>query len=212
MSNTFRIGQLELAYCRATCNKAYGNERATEVSLGEYFLNKFGNDTVEVGSVMMYYGWDAHIIVDLTDTHPKVHRVNALDCDYEGFDVLCLSTIEHLIKREYNNGSDQDSITLLNKITSQAKNYLITFPCCYNEFLDEYIKNSNIPRVLLKRISKENEWVQEFDIKNMNYLFGHRDQRSPDGVFNNSNCNVIVTNLPEILNHGQNYTPPFHPY
>lgn len=200
MSNTYKIGQLELAYCRATFNKTYGNERATEVPLGEYFLNKFGNDVVECGSVMLYYGWDAHIIIDLTDQHPKIHRINALDCHYNGFDVLCLSTIEHFMKREYNNGSDQDSIIFLNKIVSEARNYLITFPCCYNEFLDEYVKNSNINRVLLKRISKENEWVQDFDIKNMDYPFAHCDGRVPDGKWNNANAIVIITNLSELLN------------
>ncbi len=200
MSNTFKIGQLELGYCRATNNKCWTNERTIEVSLGEYFLNKFGNETVEVGSVMMNYGWDAHIIIDLTDPHPKVHRVNALDCEYDKYNVLCLSTLEHLMKREYNNGSDEDSIILLNKIIKESNNYLITFPCCYNEFLDAYVKESNIPRVLMKRVSWENEWVQDFDVKNMNYPFGHRDSRSPDGVYNNANANIICTNLPEILN------------
>lgn len=199
MSNSFKIGSLELAYCRATNNKCWLNERKIEVPLGEYFLNKFGLDVVEVGSVMLNYGWDMHIMIDLSDPHPKVVKYNALDCNYDGCDVLSISTVEHMMKREYDNGSDEDSIIFINKIVSEAKNYLITFPCCYNEFLDEYVKNSNLPRVLMKRISWENEWVQEFDIKNTNYPFGHHDQRNPDGYYNNSNCNVILTNLPEIL-------------
>lgn len=211
MSNTYKIGQLELAYCRATHNKCFVNERTIEIGLGEYFINKFGNDVVEVGSVMLYYGYDSHIIIDLTDLHPKVHRINALDCNYKDFDVLCLSTIEHMMKREYSNGSDDDSINFLNKVISEARNYLITFPCCYNKFLDEYVKNSSINRILLKRISEQNEWVQDFDIKNMDYLFGHRDSRVPDGRFNNANALNIVTNLPEILSNEQNFSPNIRP-
>lgn len=199
MSNTFKIGQVELSYCRATNNRAWENERAVEVSLGEWFLHKFGLRSVEVGSVMMNYGWDMHIMLDLSDDHPKVLKYNALDCDYHGCNVLSLSTVEHFMKREYNNGSDEDSITFVKKIMSESDNYLITFPCRYNEFLDEFIQNSDIPRVLLKRVSEDNKWIQDFDVKNMNYIFGHRDQRTPDGVFNNANAIVCVTNLPEIL-------------
>ena len=211
MSDTFKIGQLNLNYCRATYNKSYENERSIEIPLGEYFLKKFNNDVAEVGAVMPYYGWDSHIIVDLTDTHPKSYKKNALECNYDGFNVLSLSTVEHMMKREYNNGSDEDSINFIKIVVKQAENYLITFPCCYNEFLDAYIKESDIPRVLIKRINQGNEWVQDFDLKNMNYLFGHKDGRSPDGVFNNSNCNVIVTNLPEILNHSI-ISEIMHPY
>lgn len=200
MSNTYKIGQLELAYCRATYNKAYGNERAVEIGLGEYFLNKFGNNVVEVGSVMLYYGWDSHIIVDLTDLHPKVHRVNALDCDYKDFDVLSISTVEHLFKREYNNGSDEDSINLIKMITNQSKNYLITFPIGYNEFLDSYMKSVDLPYVVLKRINKNNEWIQDDNKSNFNTLFGHRDGRYPDGVWNNANALIVLSNLPEIIN------------
>lgn len=200
MNNTFKVGQVELSYCRATNNRAWENERAVEVSLGEWFLHKFGFDAVEIGSVMLNYGWDMHIMVDLSDQHPKVHRYNALDLHYTKFNVLSISTVEHMMKREYDNGSDQDSITFINKVVNEASNYLITFPCRYNEFLDEFIQNSDIPRVLLKRVSKENEWIQDFDVKNMDYPFGHFDGRQPDGFFNNANAVIILTNLPELLN------------
>src|SRR5690349_144134 len=122
MSNSFKIGQLELAYCRATNNRAWENERSIEVPLGEWFLNKFGLNVVEVGSVMLNYGWDMHIMVDLSDPHPKVLKYNALDLNYTDRDVLSISTVEHMMKREYDNGSDEDSINLIKMVTEQAKN------------------------------------------------------------------------------------------
>lgn len=199
MNNTFKVGKLELNYCYATNNKAWCNERKVEVPLGQWFLQKFGFNVVEVGSVMINYGWDMHIIVDLSDPNPKVLNYNALDCDYNGRDVLSISTAEHMMKREYDNGSDEDSIRFVNMVAEQAKNYLITFPCGYNEFLDTHILNSALPRVILKRINAENEWEQDFDLRNMNYPFAHCDGRVPDGRWNNANAIVIITNLPELL-------------
>ena len=196
----YQIGQLQIPYCRATYNKAYSNERVVEVGLGGYFLFRFGDSVVEVGSVMMNYGWDAHTIIDLSDTHPKVLRINALEVNYRDLNVLSISTIEHMMRREYNNGSNQDSITVLNSITTSAKNYLITFPCCYNEFLDEYMKISKIPRSYLKRISHDNRWEQELKPETFDYPFGHGDRKIPDGYYNNANGLFVVTNLPEILN------------
>lgn len=199
MSNTFKIGQLELPYCRATNNRAWENERSVEVSLGEWFLHTFGLKSVEVGSVMLNYGWDMHIMIDLCDPHPKVNRVNAIELEYTGTNVLSISTVEHMMKREYNNGSDRDSITFINKIINESEKYLITCPCRYNEFLDDFLKNSDISRAMLKRVSKNNEWEQELNVKNLDYPFGHRDGRNPDGIYNNANAINIITNLPELL-------------
>ena len=83
----------------------------------------------------MHYGWDAHVIIDLAEKHPKIHNVNALSCDYTNRNVLSLSTVEHMLKREYKNGSDQDSIIFINKIVLFNRNgVVITF-----DIIDELV-------------------------------------------------------------------------
>lgn len=201
MNKTFKLGQIELEYCFSDFNSSWNNERKVEIPLGKYFLEKFDNQVLEVGCVMPHYGYDKHTIIDLTDVHPKNIKANALHWDYTGLNVLSVSTLEHFMKREYNNGSNEDGIICLNKIVSEAKNFLITFPTCYNEFLHAFVKNNpRIPRVMLKRITQEgNLWEQHFDLNNCDIEFGHRDGRNPDGMFNNANAEFIVTNLPELL-------------
>lgn len=201
METHFKINNVSLPYHRGTYNKSYENERSCEVPLGHWFLDKFNDDVLEVGCVLPYYlDGIKHTVIDLTDIHPCNIKANALDWDYTGKNVLCVSTIEHLQKREYSNGSDQDAVTLLNLIISQAANWLITFPPTYHPILDAYLKsNTQITRRILKRANWFNEWEVEPDSNNFDFLFGHRDGRSPDGVFNNANAICLITNQKELL-------------
>ncbi len=197
---TFKVGKLELDYCRGDYNSAKFNERSVEVPLGQWFIDKFKNEVLEVGCVMPYYGYENHTIIDLTDVHPKNIKANGLDWDYKDKNVLCISTIEHYNKREYNNGSDEDAITQLHKIIDHASNWLITYPCTYHPLMDDYLFNHpEITRVVLKRVDWDNNWEQEKNSNNFNFLFGHRDGRSPDGIYNNCNGLVLITNQPEII-------------
>ncbi len=202
-TNFFRIGHLTIEYHRGDYNSARTNERSIEVPIGQWFIKKmnsgFNHGVVEVGAVLCHYGCNDHPIIDLTEKGDKIINANALDYDYIDKNVVSLSTIEHMMKREYNNGSDKDSIDFLNKVIREASNFLISFPVDYNEFLDVYVKDSNIPRVLMKRMNYLNEWEQEFDINKFNYFFGHRNGRFPDGRFNNANACVFVTNQKELL-------------
>lgn len=198
--NTFKINDIELRYAREFFNEAYKNERSLEVSIGRYFLSKFGNETLEVGAVLPYYGNDAHEIIDLADEHPKSKKLNAIDLDYTGKNVLSISTIEHMSTKEYGNGSDQDCITFLNKVLSGASNYLITWGIGYNPVLDEYIKtHPEIPRLIMKRVNWKNEYEKHGDSNDFSFPFGHSDRPIPAGYFNNANGVCIVTNLKELL-------------
>lgn len=198
---TFNINNSELPYCRDRYNDAFNNERSVEVSLGRYFLNKFNNDVTEIGAVLPYYSNDEHEIIDLTDNHPKSKKINGLEYDVTNKNVLCISTIEHMYRAEYNNGSDYDSIIFLNKILMFAKNYLITWGIGYNKFLDDYVKkHPEIPRFILKRVNKKNEWEVDINFNNFDYLFGHYDGKHfPIAEFNNANAICVITNLPELL-------------
>lgn len=198
--NTFKINDIEIRYAREFFNEAYRNERSLEVAIGRWYLSKFNNDILEVGAVMPYYGSENHDIIDLADEHPKSKKINALDYDYTGKNVLSISTIEHMMTKEYNNGSDLDSITFLNKVLTSAPNYLITWGVGYNEFLDAHIKSHlEIPRIMMRRINWKNEYVKAEDNNDFTIPFGHSDRPIPEGFFNNANQVCIVTNIKELL-------------
>ena len=222
MSNTFQINSVSFRYAREAFNEAYKNERSMEVALGRWFLKRFPSisdefsigspvdkdagllpPVLEVGAVMPYYGHADHEIIDLADAHPRSRKINALDADYTGRNVLCLSTIEHMMKREYNNGSDDDSITFLTRVISQASRWLVTVPIGYNPFIDAHVKgHPEIARTYVKRISWKNEWIHVRDVDAAGIWstpFGHSDRPIPPGFFNNANAICIVTNLPELL-------------
>lgn len=216
MSNTFQINDLSLRYAREMFNDAWSNERSVEVALGRWFLDRFptpkarqiasgmmqgpGLPVLEVGCVMPYYGRATHEIIDLADEHPSSRKVNALDMDYAGRNVLAISTLEHMHTREYSNGSDMDGVTCLTKILTSATNYCITFPTQYNDGLTAYLQaNPSVPRIILRRINWKNEYVVHADRNDFSIPFGHSDRPIPDGWWNNANGIVVVTNLKELL-------------
>lgn len=213
MSNTFKINDIELKYARESHNDAWQNERSVEVALGRYFLDRFdpnarhnekNGDTIrsslEVGCVMPYYGIEGHEVIDLCDEHRASKKANALDYDYTGRNVLCLSTIEHMHKKEYSNGSDEDGVTCLKKILTSAHRYLITFPTQYNEALTAYLStHPEVPRFILRRINWKNEYVKHENGNDFSIPFGHSDRPIPAGWWNNANGVVVVTNLGELL-------------
>jgi hypothetical protein len=196
----FKINDVSLPYAREAFNEAWKNERSVEVSLGRWFLNKFNGNVLEVGAVMPYYGHIEHEIIDLADEHPKSRKINALDFNYDGRNVLSISTLEHMHMKEYSNGSDQDGADCLKKIVARASNYLITFPTEYNRGLIDLLKRSqDIPRLIMKRINWKNEYVKHYNSNDLEIPFGHSDRPIPVGYFNNANGVCVVTNLKELL-------------
>jgi len=209
MSNSFKINDLSIRYAREFFNEAWMNERSIEVALGRYFLDRFdymaagsdpANPVLEVGCVLPYYGHEKHQIIDLCDEHSRNTKVNALDFDYTDRNVLSISTLEHMHKKEYANGSDEDGVTCLKKIIGSAKNWLITFPTQYNDALTAYLQtHPEVTRLIMRRINWKNEYVKHHDCNDFSIPFGHSDRPIPPGWWNNSNGCVIVTNLPELL-------------
>ncbi len=202
MKKTFKINQIQFSYCRNEYNRAFENERSVEIPLGDYFLDKFSNGVLEIGAVMPYYGKDSHCIIDLTDPHPKSIKANALNCDYKNKNILSISSVEHMMKKEYGNGSDMDSIRVLEKILDESANFLITWGIGYNYVLDGFIKNNpSIPRFILKRVSQDNIYLVNRDSFDFSFPFGHSDRPIPQGFFNNANAVCVLTNLPELLKY-----------
>jgi hypothetical protein len=217
-SNTFTVGSVTARYAREYWNEAYQNERSIEVALGRWFLARYPgapaltmdpgklvvqNRVIEVGCVMPYYGADQHEIVDISDEHPRNRKANALSLDFTGRNLLSISTVEHMSAKEYSNQSDEDSITFLRKVTSEAARYLVTWGIGYNPVLDAWVKAqpaSAVPRTFMKRTNWKNEYQQVAESDALwATQFGHSDRSPIPGGFNNANVVVLVTNVPELL-------------
>ena len=124
------------------------NERCIELAIGMRYMEKVGHDNlVEVGAVMPHYGYCEHPIIDLfSDDHPAgdVQAVDAETCDFTGKDVLCLSTIEHIGKEDYDNPDidAEKAIRILDKITAESNSFLVTWGTRYHNELDTYVKDN----------------------------------------------------------------------
>jgi hypothetical protein len=167
MSNKFTIGKVELEYFDHPYNNTSVNERRVEVPLGQHFCNLFNDGSlsfIEVGAVMPYYqeGYQQHHTIDLFDPHPDCIKLDALKENYTNGNVLSISTIEHIGTSDYGaTPSDpHDAFKCLQKIISEAKHYLITWPAGYNVTLDDDLSKSNIPYIILERLDAENNWRQ----------------------------------------------------
>lgn len=212
MSNTFTLGSTTLRYAREYFNEAYANERSVEVALGRWFLKRFETPQIvagsvtsvlEVGCVLPYYGADQHDIVDISDTHPRNRKADALKEDMAGRNVLSISTIEHMNGHEFGNQSDEDGIVFLQKVVKESANYLVTWGIGYNPVLDAWVKaHPEVPRTFLKRTNWKNEYEQVAESDAIwATQFGHSDRPPIPGGWNNANVVVVLTNVKELLPH-----------
>jgi hypothetical protein len=202
-----RIGKVNIDYYRKSpsYNDARSNPRTLEVPLGFYFLNLFKEKTFEVGAVMWYYTASGHKTLDLYDTDERCIREDAVYHDYTGKNVLSISTIEHIGHNNYKTDGyhkplkDQEmlkenSFKCLISIMDNSKNYLITTPIGYNKYFDKRVSESNVNKIVARRINSANEWEVTPDSNDMNYSWGH--------PYGSANAICIFTNLKELCENG----------
>lgn len=143
-------------------NNPETNERNVELPLAKAFLcrhkDNFKN-VVELGAVTCYYYNVLHKIIDLHDRHPKVTNTDGRKFDWTGWDVLSISTIEHIL----------EGFEVLKKIIETANSWLITIPTGFNQTLDEKIEDSCYKRHFIKKSKRG--WVRGGDFS-CPYLFG----------------------------------------
>ena len=156
------------------------NERCIELALGLRYIEKVGSAKLtEVGCVMPFYGYCEPPIIDLFEKdHPsgEVQNVDAEECDFTGRDVLCLSTLEHVGKDDYDNPDidAQKAIRILDKITNESNTFMVTWGTRYHNELDTYVKDNLDKYDWFGYIKKEEKvweytgtdmkvWDQDFD-------------------------------------------------
>lgn len=112
-------------------------------------LKKYSdNRIIEVGGCSPYFA--SGMIVDILDCYDPSEYVNIrkdlFDFDFTGYDVISVSTIEHVGTGDYNNEIRDDSVAALRKLLDESRSCLITFPIGYNSVLDNYIMQENTCR------------------------------------------------------------------
>lgn len=115
-------------------------ERTIELALADEWLNNCP-ESWEIGAVSPYY-WPKRVqnVVDPTDSHPQVNYHGSLfDFDISGKDLLLISTIEHIGQSQYGLEEKADAVQSLEKISAEARNYLITIPVGWNNLLDDFV-------------------------------------------------------------------------
>jgi hypothetical protein len=173
---------------------AINSERVFEVPLLKYYVNKFSNhpNFIEVGACSKHFMPVSHPIYDAQEKG----AINefAENLKYEGKNVLCISTIEHIGAGHFGLPYQPlHAITVLNMILD-AETYLITFPIFQNTLLDYYVRNiiQNLIPLNVKTASRDvdNNW--KVDAKNnFDYKYG------TPYPYANGVC--IITNLPELV-------------
>ena len=97
--------------------------------------------------------------------HPsgEVQNVDAEECDFTDRDVLCLSTLEHIGKDDYDNPDidAEKAIRILDKITNESSTFMVTWGTRYHNELDTYVK-SNLDKYDWFGYIKREEKVWEY--------------------------------------------------
>jgi len=129
-------------------NNTLKNERAIEVTLGFRFIQA-SKRVVEIGSVMPYYGFLDHDVVDPYDSHLNCIREDAEYFEFTDRAVLSISTIEHIGDKEFSEllnvkFDPYKSVRVLHKIKKEARSFLITFPGGYNAILNEELRRARL--------------------------------------------------------------------
>ncbi|MBM4241944.1 MAG: class I SAM-dependent methyltransferase [Euryarchaeota archaeon] len=156
-------------------NTTWRNERAVEIPIICKILKEYQNKQVlEIGNVTSHYFRFDHDIVDKYEKAYGVINLDVVDLrPSKKYDlIISISTLEH-VGWDENPENSTESLQDPTKILLAVKNLkdclvsggklIGTVPIGQNRYLDKLIRNGNLQfdeQYYLKRISKDNKWVQ----------------------------------------------------
>lgn len=163
----------QLRYFYHQYNKTWVNERAIEIPIIQSIVGDRDVRILEIGNVLSHYFKTKHDIVDKYEHGEHVITQDVTEISlYRKYDlIISISTLEHI-------GWDENPVThktlnqpqkipqAISKLQELAKprgQIVLTAPLGYNPNLDRLIKDRKIPftqQFFLKRISKDNRWVE----------------------------------------------------
>lgn len=166
---TFTFRGNKHSYVYHMYNTTWMNERAVEISLALDLIKKYkGKKILEIGNVISNYSAFPH---DIVDKYEKAHNVINEDViDFhsnEKYDlIVSISTLEHVGWDETPRDDTKISraIENLEKLLNPKSGFMfVTLPIGYNTVLDKLLRDGTIKfheQYYLRRISKNNEWIE----------------------------------------------------
>ncbi len=168
-AKTFQFDGREYEYLYHPYNKTWKNERGIEIPIfRELLLKHEGKRVLEVGNVLSHYFPIHHEVVDKYEVSSGVINRDIVEfIPQDKYDlILSISTLEHVGWDE----QPQEPIKLLQAIDHLRSACLAPFgrlvaslPIGYNRYFDYLQNRGKSPftnQHFLKRISKQNYWVE----------------------------------------------------
>lgn len=124
------------------------NERAIEVPIAtawHYDHELMDPDILEVGNVLMHYGWSGHHVVDLYEVESGVENISLFNVHKKYDRILAISTLEHV--DSYNQPDQYGPMIAVSHLYNLLKpggEMLVTIPFGQQPFLDVAILNDEL--------------------------------------------------------------------
>lgn len=165
-------------------------ERTVELAIADWWLKQHP-DAVEVGAVTPYY-WPGRVanVIDPADSHRAVtDRISLFDFDFSNRDILSISTVEHIGEHRYGLNEPRTPMQAIEKISGEARKFVITFPSGWRPELDEFVFSGEVDRMCRATFLVRNDdetWSRS----------ERRNAKRPYGGENVTwaNCLIILTN------------------
>lgn len=178
---TFNFRGKKYRYNYSMYNTTWMNERSVEIPLALNMLKKNnGKNILEIGNVTSNYCNIPHIVVDKYEKGSNIINQDVVDFDSKTkFDlIISISTLEHVGWDEIPRDDKKILLAIenLKKLLKPKIGLLfVTVPHGYNTVLDQIMKEEKIKfneKYYLRRVSRNNEWVESSWEEVQNTKFG----------------------------------------
>jgi len=167
---TFLLDGTKYPYFYHLYNRTWISERTVEIPIASRLMRQYDPSKIlEVGNVLSHYMRISHDVLDKYESGRGVINQDVVEFSPEKvYDlILSISTIEHVGWDTYDEPKDPDkiiqAISRLHGLLGPEGKLFATLPLGYNPFLDALLKRGELPftiRYCMKRISRDNRWVQ----------------------------------------------------
>lgn len=165
----FQFDGREYEYLYHPYNRTWKNERGVEIPIFRELLLKYeGKRVLEVGNVLSHYFPVHHEVIDKYEVAPGVINQDIVEfVPQDKYDlILSISTLEHVgwDEQPQKPGKLLQAIDhLRSTCLAPSGRFVASLPIGYNRYFDYLQNNDKSPfttQHFLKRISKQNYWVE----------------------------------------------------
>lgn len=179
-NETFEFNGERLPYWFARYNNAFLNERTVEIAIAHWFLAQKRGRVLEVGNVLVHYGFEADTVVDKYEVIPGVLNDDIIDYrPAQPFDsVVAISTLEHVGWDETPREPEKvfKAVANVRNCAKPDGRVLVTVPLGHNDALDEGLRTGEIKfpvESFLVRDNRRNEWRETTRDEALTKQYGH---------------------------------------